>query len=442
MEHAKPKSHGNYVESLEVAEKVIQDELDLFGELDADDIPAFTLVIISDGKPSDTLPDQKCRRNNTMTSLANSLKSKLTFLGMGIGSARSDFADLLSLADIVTSCDGEGKFVHAGLNATSISTTLTSIATSMTATRNDLLSKRDQKTPKTEKVYIMKHKNLGVQEVRREINGVTRYLYDPKSIAAYHPWRKVDFINNDATGFEVEKNPFGLGAERLAHMFYEIKQKSHGWERVGRALVAKESRYIQNEESKEKIHTSFCKVQHEARSLAHQFNKAVQKAPMLKPLEDEKSTPPPIEFLKCSIYEFKRGGMLCGLLVEKFLSGRFMKYNGNFGYVNNNTHDGVTISLEIGDVKLTDFIQAFSHWVYENSNHNRVVCDLQGILDLEGRVPIFRLTDPVICSKGKERNRYGYGKTDLGRDGIRQFCLHHKCNSVCKGLSLPLMRAK
>ena len=86
MENAKPKSHGNYVESLEVAEKVIQDELDYFRELDADDTPAFTLVFISDGRPSDNLPDQKGRRNGIMTRLANTLKSKLTFLGMGVSS--------------------------------------------------------------------------------------------------------------------------------------------------------------------------------------------------------------------------------------------------------------------------------------------------------------------------------------------------------------------
>jgi len=243
MENAKPKSHGNYVESLEVAEKVIQDELDYFRELDADDIPAFTLVFISDGRPSDNLPDQKGRRNGIMTRLANTLKSKLTFLGMGIGSSGSDFAEMQLLADIVTSCDAEGEFVHAGLNATSISTTLTSVATSLTAARNDLLSKRDQKTPKTEKVYTMKHKNCGKVQVRRETNSVTRYLYDTELSDSY-PWRKVNFINNGATGFEMEKNPFGLGAERLAYLIYEIQQKACGWERVGRALVAKESRYL------------------------------------------------------------------------------------------------------------------------------------------------------------------------------------------------------
>eukprot|EP00956_Cyclotella_meneghiniana_P023863 scaffold47138_cov38-Cyclotella_meneghiniana.AAC.3 len=58
------RSHGNYVESLEVAEPIIQHELDLFIELDASDIPVFTVVFISDGKPSDNRPEQKIRRRN------------------------------------------------------------------------------------------------------------------------------------------------------------------------------------------------------------------------------------------------------------------------------------------------------------------------------------------------------------------------------------------
>jgi hypothetical protein len=442
MENAKPKSHGNYVASLAVAEKIIEDEFALFSQLDADDIPAFTLVFISDGKPSDNLTWDKDRRNSIMIRLA-SLKLKLTFLGMGIGSLSADFTAMQELADTITyhGAEGmEGSFVHAGLNPTSLSTTFTSIATTMTTTRNDLLTKKEGKTPKTTKTYTMRRKSDGKTRTRVEMNGVVRYLYDPSSA---YPWRAASFVNNGAAGFEVEMDPFGEGAERLAHMFYEIKRATQGWQRVGKPMVAKESRYIEDEGSKEKFHTSFCRVQLKARNLALKFNEAVQKAPLLKPSEDEVSKPPPIDFLKCNIYEYRnKDQLLCGLLVEKYLSGKFTKYNGNYGYVNNRyIHDGATISLEVGEVKLTDFVQAFSHWVYESSDHEMIVCDLQGILDLEGRLPIFRLTDPAICSKGgKRHNRFG--KTDLGMKGIRQFCRHHKCNDVCKGLNLPLMRAK
>lgn len=125
--------------------------------------------------------------------------------------------------------------------------------------------------------------------------------------------------------------------------------------------------------------------------------------------------------------------------IEKYLKGKFIKFNSNNGFVNNENRDGASINLSIGVVKLTDFVQAFSHWVYVQTGHSMIVCDLQGILDMEGRRPVFRLTDPAICSKGKN-NRYG--KTDLGMRGIRDFCCRHNCSSVCKALNLPMMRAK
>jgi hypothetical protein len=440
MESAKPRSHGNYVESLELAEKIIEREVASFEDLDTDDIPAFTLVFISDGKPSDTLPYDEERRESIMCRLAN-LELKLTFLGMGIGAVGSDFEEMRRLADIMHDQGSEatdGTFVHAGLNPTAISTTLTSVATALTTTRNDLLTKKDERITKTEKVYTMRGKRDKKCQVRRETGQVSRYIYDPRQP---YPWRKVEFFDKDAAGFEVEKDPFGRGAERLAHMFYEMKLTDQGWKRVGRPMVAKESRFLirRDEETKERFHTSFCKVQHKAKELAIKFNEAVNKAPLLQPEDDEVSKPPPIVFLKCSVYEYMNSdGILCGLLVENFLNGKFTKYNGNNGYVKKDGNDSVTINLAIGEVKLSDFVQAFSHWVYQSSGHTMLVCDLQGILDLEGIRPIFRLTDPVICSKSR---KVRYGKTDIGMKGIRQFCRFHRCNKVCRGLNLPAMRA-
>ncbi|KAL7503359.1 LOW QUALITY PROTEIN: hypothetical protein ACHAXN_001164, partial [Cyclotella atomus] len=152
--------------------------------------------------------------------------------------------------------------------------------------------------------------------VRRETDRVTRHIYDPRHD---YPWRKVEFLDKDAAGFEVEEDPFGRGAERLAHAFYEIKMTHQG---RGRADGCKRSRYfLSDEETKEAFDTSFCKVQHKTRDLAHKFNEAVEKAPFSKPWEDEVSLPPPIVVLKCSVYEYvNRDGLLCGLLVENFLN--------------------------------------------------------------------------------------------------------------------------
>ena len=222
-------------------------------------------------------------------------------------------------------------------------------------------------------------------------------------------------------------------------MFQEIKPKKTGtgWEKVGELLVAKESRFIEDERSKEKFHLHFCRVQIKAQEQAKLFNEAVKKAPMLKPSDDAYSLPPPITFLDCSIYEYSNyADVRCGLLVEKFLKGKFTKFNSNNGYVHNHDPNGASVHLAVGKVLLTDFVQAFSHWVYENTNHELLVCDLQGVLDMEGFRPAFRLTDPAICSKSRGRRSH-YGKTDLGMRGIRNFCRRHICNGVCLALNLP-----
>lgn len=232
-------------------------------------------------------------------------------------------------------------------------------------------------------------------------------------------------------------------------MFHEIKPKKKGqrWDKVGDLMVAKESRFIEDEESKEAFHLHFCCVQHMAQTFATEFNDAVMKAPLLKPSDDKVSLPPPITFLDCSVYEYTNEyNERCGLLVEKYLRGKFTKFNSNNGFIHED-HDGASIQLAIGEVLLTDFVQAFSHWVYKRSCHNMLVCDLQGILDMEGFQPAFRLTDPATCSKLRGRiSHYGnqgrllaqVRKSDLGMRGIRNFCCHrHICNNVCAALKLP-----
>jgi hypothetical protein len=115
---------------------------------------------------------------------------------------------------------------------------------------------------------------------------------------------------------------FLQGAERLAYMFHEIKPKSagRGWVQVGGSMVAKESRFIEDEESKEAFHLSFCRVQKKSNELAKLFNQAVEKAPLLLPSRDEAS-PPPIVFLECSVYEYTNfHGDKCGLLVGMYIA--------------------------------------------------------------------------------------------------------------------------
>ena len=204
---SKPRSHGNYVKSLEVAQDIINSECELFAELDADDIPAFSLVLISDGKPSDTLPEHEEMRLNIVTCIAKMLKSKLIVCGMGIGACGSDFEQLKMLVDKAIEHGSEGQFNHAGLNPANLSTTFSSIATSMTTKRNDLCSITGEKLNKTEKSYQMRQKKQVNVEyaMQKETSLVRRSVYDHKN----DDWKEVDFLNHDSGGFAIEKNPFG-----------------------------------------------------------------------------------------------------------------------------------------------------------------------------------------------------------------------------------------
>jgi hypothetical protein len=246
-----------------------------------------------------------------------------------------------------------------------------------------------------------------------------------------------NFMNRNAYGFEMEEDPFGKGAERLAYMFHEVDQEGS---RVGRAMVAKESNRIASEERKVRFHEDFCRAQRKANDLAETFNLSVRKTPCLQPVDIGMKTPA-VTFLECYVYEYvAEDGFWCGLLVEDYLKGKFTKYNGNNGLVRR-SRSGPTTELPVGTVFLTDFLQAFSHWTYSITDHNLLVCDLQGVLNEEGRHPRFQLTDPCICTRRPKESRK-YGRTNLGMKGVRNFRKTHVCNKVCEGLGLPIFGSK
>ena len=341
----------------------------------------------------------------------------------------------------------------------------------------------------------------------KHTENVSRWRYDTVRLIRTHgdtngncnclpPWVKVGFQNKDAVAIDIETEPFGIGAERAAYIMHELDSSD---QRLGSAMVAKESihstkansnkhqcespdmmipsiadeqvpqlRPLQDQEREVqrrifqefKVHEMSCLAQHTANQLALRFNKAIEQAEQLRPV-DMGMKVPHITFLTCSVYDYvsPADGQRKALLVENFLPGKFTKYNGNQGYVKRIAKESYLcreIELQVGTVLWTDFLQAFSHFVYCTTNHAMLVCDLQGVLDQEGIRPKFVLTDPCICSKrvaGKGHNpqrsgtaHYGtedrtttkrYGRTDLGMKGIRLFRSTHICNDVCKGLGLP-----
>lgn len=437
---ARPRSHGNYRNSLSVARAIIERELFMLAELDPEDLPAYMLVFLSDGKPSDSTTNDEFCRLSCISSLAQRLGSKLTLCAMGLGAVGSEFTALKLMALEARVSGAQGKFNHAGLSSAELSSVFSSISSAITSTRTELLTTQENPRQKTEKVYTMRNSATPMMEwpSKRYVHGVSVHRYDNSlHKAGEYPWREIPFKTNESIGFERETCPFGKGAERLAFRFYEIKRDNSldGFQKVGKMMVAKESKFVEDDEERnEKFHTHFCRVQDKARDLSKEFNRAVKKSPLLMPTEEEGCRPPAIHFLKTQVYEYYNDrNECCGILVEKFLKGKFTKYTGNNGYVKKVA--GPKIDLAVGRVFLEDFVQAFSHWVYVYSDHSMVVCDLQGVLNAECRYPRFELTDPAICTKRGRANRYG--KTDLRMKGIRIFCRKHNCNQVCTGLGLP-----
>lgn len=430
--NATPKSHGNYNPALIESCDLISRETLEVGEDDRDDLPSYMLIFLSDGKPSDSTAVDNGLRLRILIRLASKLQSKLTFCAMGLGRTKTDFQSLIQMAAAVEEVGGSGTCEYAQLSAAKLSQAFTSMASSVTTTRNEMLSVHSNNESAKKKNVTLRGKHVS-QDERRFIpykTDVSRWRFDHKKFRAReYPWSSASFKNKSAIGFEIEDKPFGEGAERLAYMFYET---DHTGKQLGRPMVAKESNRIDSEERKVAFHSHFCRVQRKANELASLFNKAVKKAQKLKPVEAWVRLPQ-ISFLKCHVYEYVASdGTVCGLLVEEYLKGKFTKYNGNNGFVSKRK-SGPQIDLDIGTVFLSDFLQAFSHWAYVESDHNLLVCDLQGVLNEEGRHPRFQLTDPCICSRRSPR----YGKTDLGVKGYRNFRRTHDCNAVCRGLGLP-----
>ena len=75
---------------------------------------------------------------------------------------------------------------------------------------------------------------------------------------------------------------------------------------------------------------------------------------------------------------------------------------------------------------LPEIPQCFSHFTYEKSHRELLVCDIQGVWNA---VDGFTLTDPAILSA--DSSKY-YGPTDKGSKGIEKFFDSHKCSYLCK----------
>eukprot|EP01133_Synstelium_polycarpum_P009756 gene9756-11393_t len=163
----------------------------------------------------------------------------------------------------------------------------------------------------------------------------------------------------------IEKTPFAKGSCRTAH-------KLKDWSKPGLNLVGK---FSSNSKTTRDSYFTDVLMQTFCSKWAEKFNE-------LKP-------PKPITFLPSFVYELidhPPPYPVCG--GEPFIDGEY------------------------------------NHFSYENSNHELLIVDIQGVNDF--------YTDPQIHTKSGK----GFGEGNLGETGFHKFLQSHKCNAVCDFLKL------
>lgn len=139
-----------------------------------------------------------------------------------------------------------------------------------------------------------------------------------------------------------------------------------------------------------------------------------------------KEKPPDVEnleFVSPSLFLVKTDSKWRCFFVEPYIKGDFKKFNNNGGYVFQAPSEMESAS------HTSDALQAFSHYSWQKSRRQILVCDLQGVMTEKGAL----LTDPSIHSCNED---LCFGCTDLVSHGVDKFFDSHQCNKVCKAMKL------
>jgi len=202
--------------------------------------------------------------------------------------------------------------------------------------------------------------------------------------------------NTSTKSWQKEKIKIKLD-DRRSFAKGSFREVYHLWDETDpyQKYVAKFSMDVRDQQSKQ-IYFQDVKAQAIANQLAKLYN--------------SQSPPKKVEFIHAYVLVLlDRNNTLCG--VERFIPGIYFKYNDNT-FWENELHRNTPA--------------AFSHFTYEVSHHEILVCDIQGVGDC--------YTDPQVHSVF---GGTAFGKGDRGAAGIRDFLSTHKCNKVCQYLNLP-----
>ncbi|CAG9584003.1 myosin heavy chain kinase a-like protein [Leishmania major strain Friedlin] len=118
-------------------------------------------------------------------------------------------------------------------------------------------------------------------------------------------------------------------------------------------------------------------------------------------------------------------------VMEPMLSGKFTKYNSNYGETYREDKKAALTSSEARRrTEIFEAAETFSHFTLVESGGSMLVCDLQGVNDF--------FTDPQIHTEDGK----GLGMGNMGQEGIDKWIEKHECNDICRALGLqPLLGA-
>ncbi|CAM4849858.1 unnamed protein product [Rotaria magnacalcarata] len=203
---------------------------------------------------------------------------------------------------------------------------------------------------------------------------------------------------------KIADNPFSEGALRLA--YYGLNEYKNTWEK---AVFKEFKRNNRGVNTKEK-YLQDLDCQTVADYLALEFNKLPQLKGLTSYVKKIKFIMTKLVFMPIGPESYRNMSM------ERFIDGSYKKFSNNAGYV------------EYSDPAFT--LQAFSHWTHDRTDGNMMVVDLQGII--AGNDGKYLLTDPCIHSIDLLR----FGRTNLGKPGMKRFFQTHICNIICHALKL------
>lgn len=429
------------------------------------------------------------------TDLATKYEDQITMSMVGLAAELHNFSTLKAMAKACNDAPGgaHAEFVFCEKIARSVGTAATSLTTSLTQTRTSLMGRGNDASGRQKRVSTSE-KETGIQNSWRYFRIIDHVIFDPNEKRLVNcPGLPPGAIQSDKVApvrylsgpppvLAMNSSHCGLGAERLAFRCRLADSMSPS-SFVFAPMVAKETNIVEKMSENESFHVSFCETQNLASCLADEFNKRLPALPGYN-----SSSSPKINFLSCSVFVLADNDSpdgYRGVLVEKMLDvDRFgwSKWNDNAGGVDGKAyHAPIDVEYELAvmsgggalggiceedsdeesddeyddevEIKITgsvgqishvhrnvnspsDYLQAFSHFSYLFTDRKLIVCDLQGVYNTDTVLPMFELTDPVIHYRSNKGRRMVFERTDEGQSGVQLFFKTHKCNDICKRMSL------